>query len=214
MTSRNLIKACKSLDVNYEDYCDSEVALNKITKEEILSWKKNLKRNPPSPPVPDVLTIHHKTSTLSECVRKKSVDLSLMVLENQWYMKESDKSLTDLVGITLKKEALVKQSGMTLVPLNILKTINQVSSKNKGFSKMANRNVDGAANKIHKPLSYMMQHKGSWSGQISLPSSIHCGKVEKAFRGCPITAYLLDDIIITGRNDAEHFENPREVLRM
>jgi len=61
-------------------------------------------------------------------------------------------------------------------------------------------------------------HKGVYE-VLRLPygvkpaTAIFQREVEKVFKNCPFTANLLDDLIITGRNDSEHLENLKEVFK-
>jgi len=61
-------------------------------------------------------------------------------------------------------------------------------------------------------------HKGVYE-VLRLPygvnpvTAIFQREVEKVFKNSPFTANLLDDLIVTGRNDSEHLENLKEVFK-
>ncbi|KAL4142333.1 hypothetical protein QTP88_004814 [Uroleucon formosanum] len=61
-------------------------------------------------------------------------------------------------------------------------------------------------------------HKGVYE-VLRLPygvkpaTAIFQKEIEKVFKNCPFTANLLDDLIVTGRNDSEHLENLKEVFK-
>ncbi|XP_003241242.1 uncharacterized protein K02A2.6-like [Acyrthosiphon pisum] len=61
-------------------------------------------------------------------------------------------------------------------------------------------------------------HKGTYE-VLRLPygikpaTAIFQREVEKIFKDCAFTANLLDDIVVTGRNDEEHFKNLAEVFK-